>query len=124
MARYEQTEQVLRLVLELQASASGLCMDEITDRFEISRRTAERRLKAARELFPEIEVIDLDDGRKHWRLAAPRAQGLVRLDAAEVAALETAIELLRRGGLEDQVQALRALAPKIKVLADARRPGP
>jgi predicted DNA-binding transcriptional regulator YafY len=78
-------------------------------------------LDAARRLFPELEGRTLDDGRKHWRLDSPRARGLARLDAAELAALETAIELVERHGRPDQVQALRALAPKVRLLMHPSR---
>jgi predicted DNA-binding transcriptional regulator YafY len=124
MVRYERVEEILQLVLELQASSVGLCLDEISTRFRVSRRTAERMLAGARRLFPEIDGRTLDDGRKHWRLDSPRARGFARLDAAELAALETAIELVERHGRPDQVQALRALAPKVRLLLESsRRPG-
>ena len=50
MARYERARDLIRLVLELQASTVGLSLDDIKELFEVSRRTAERMLHAVKGL--------------------------------------------------------------------------
>ncbi|MFQ5699302.1 MAG: helix-turn-helix transcriptional regulator [Myxococcota bacterium] len=114
--RYDGAVEVLRLILELQASAEGLCLDQIQELFEVSRKTAERRLQAARRVFPEIESHDPGDGRKHWRLSPRRGPELVRPDPTELAALEAATEFLDRDGRPDQAEALRRLGPKVRAV--------
>lgn len=120
--RYDATSQVLRLILDLQGSAEGLCLDQIQERFEISRKTAERRLKAAQRIIPGIEAHDPGDGRKHWRLASMNALALVRPEPIELSGLEAAIELLDRDGRPNQAEPLRRLRSKIcaAVQPDAR----
>jgi predicted DNA-binding transcriptional regulator YafY len=120
--RLEGVQDLLKLAIELQASTTGLSIDQVMERFRVSRSTAERRLGALREVFPEIDSRVLEeDGRRYWRLDSLRARALLRLDATELAALETAIDLLDRQGRPDQVQALRSLSAKFRTLADSER---
>jgi PAS domain S-box-containing protein len=53
----------------LQTTVTGLSIDEVAGRFEVSRRTAERMLGALRDRFPDLEPI-YRTGRKYWRLPA------------------------------------------------------
>ena len=53
--RYEKSEIVLRIALEMQGSASGLSLEDIRTRYSdkpLSRRTAERLRDAVERLFP------------------------------------------------------------------------
>ncbi len=117
--RYEGAVELIALAIALQGSSVGLAIDEIAERFGISRRTAERRLAALATLFPrELSAQALDGGRKHWRLRGA-ASRLVRVEPTEVAALDAAAALVEREGFPDQSRALRSLAAKVKAL-DAR----
>jgi predicted DNA-binding transcriptional regulator YafY len=117
--RYEGAVELLELAVALQGSSVGLPLEEIQARFRISRRTAERRLAALSKLFPgELSAQVYDDGRKHWRLRGAVTR-LLRVEPAEVAALEAAAALVEREGYPDQGRALRSLAGKVRAL-DAR----
>ncbi len=117
--RYEGAVELLELAVALQASSAGLEVEEIRERFGISRRTAERRLSALSKLFPlELTAEVYEDGRKHWRLRGAVSR-LVRVEPTEVAALETVAALAEREGLPDHARALRSVAAKVRVL-DAR----
>lgn len=62
----------------LQTRHTGLSIDQIADRFAVSRRTAERMLAALRERFPVLDY-ELRDGRKFWRLPAVPGEGAIEL---------------------------------------------
>lgn len=65
--RYHRAADLVELTGTLQTTVSGLSIDEIAERFEVSRRTAERMLSALRERFPHLEPI-FRSGRKYWKL--------------------------------------------------------
>jgi len=61
---------MLELAAMRQASRSGITLQQIADRFEVSRRTANRMLGALQEVFVDIETTSRD-GRKYWHLPRP-----------------------------------------------------
>ena len=74
--RYQRAVDLVELTGILQTTVTGLSIDEISERFEVSRRTAERMLSALRDRFPDLEPI-FRGGRKYWKLPpASRARPL------------------------------------------------
>ncbi len=115
--RYASATELLQLVIALQGTSVGLTLEAICERFDVTRKTAERRLNAVRELFPNaIESQTLGDRRKYWRLRGGLAAGLVRVDPVELTALDAALERVEREGRPDQAQALRSLSEKVRAL--------
>jgi predicted DNA-binding transcriptional regulator YafY len=117
--RYEKAETVLRVALDMQASALGLSLEEIQRNYSdkpLSRRTAERLRDAIERLFPQIEQADPGEVPKRWRLPDRTVTGLASITATELADLGTAISLLHRENLGAQAEnAERGLA-KMRVL--------
>jgi signal transduction histidine kinase len=68
--RYRRVVDLVELTDLLQVRGAGLTIDDIAERFVVSRRTAERMLRALRERYPEL-VSDTHDGRKYWHLRGP-----------------------------------------------------
>src|SRR5829696_2371560 len=69
--RYEKAETVLRVALDMQASALGLSLEEIQRNYSdkpLSRRTAERLRDAIERLFPQIEQANPGEVPKRCRL--------------------------------------------------------
>lgn len=144
--RYHQIENLLDLAVRLQGSFQGVSLDDVAERYEVSRRTAVRMLEAVRRALGEhLFDVEIDlQGRKHWRLSQPLVSGLFRLGAEDFAALDAAVGLAKREGddtlagkIEDVVTKLRALSapewlrhldPDLEALAQAQgfacRPGP
>ncbi len=115
--RYASATELLQLVIALQGTSVGLTLEAICERFDVTRKTAERRLNAVRELFPNaIESQTLGDRRKYWRLRGGLAAGLIRVDPVELTALDAALERVEREGRPDQAQALRSLSEKVRAL--------
>ncbi|MBX9845216.1 MAG: WYL domain-containing protein [Xanthobacteraceae bacterium] len=146
--RYEKAETVLRVALDMQASALGLSLDDIQRNYSdklLSRRTAERLRDAVERLYPQaIEQANPGEVPKRWRLPGGTVNGLASVTASELADLGTAISLLRRDNMHAQaenaergVAKLRALVkrpvmnriePDLEALTEAEglamRPGP
>jgi predicted DNA-binding transcriptional regulator YafY len=118
--RYGPGEQLIDVILALSATRSGLSIQDLMARFDVSRSTAERLLKAADRLATLELVYTDDERRKHWRLARPPL-ALNQVTAEELAAMEVAIEAFQRDGLELQAERLICLQDKIRVSANARQ---
>jgi predicted DNA-binding transcriptional regulator YafY len=121
--RYEKAETVLRVALDMQASALGLSLEEIQRNYSdkpLSRRTAERVRDAVERLFPQLEVANPGELPKRWRLPGGTVNGLANVTAAELADLGTAISLLRRENMD--VQAENAERGVAKMRALVKRP--
>jgi predicted DNA-binding transcriptional regulator YafY len=121
--RYEKAETVLRVALDMQASALGLSLEEIQRNYSdkpLSRRTAERLRDAIERLFPQIEQANPGAVPKRWRLPGGTVNGLASVTAAELADLGTAISLMRRENMG--VQAENAERGIAKMRALVKRP--
>ncbi len=114
--RYENAENLLQLALEMQASRTGLSLDDIERRFRVSRRTAQRMRDSILRLFPQTDELRGDDRKKRWRIPVGVIDRLLAFTADELADLEAAIRLLERENLTAQAESLNGLARKLTVL--------
>jgi predicted DNA-binding transcriptional regulator YafY len=142
--RHDKAESLLRLALDLQGSAEGLTLADIQERYEVSRRTAERMRDAVERLVPQMEQANPSEIPKRWRIQKDALSSIVPLDANDLATLETASKTLMRLNMQDPAEKLallrQKLAAKIKpeqqrrlapdsafwesVVAVTERPGP
>jgi predicted DNA-binding transcriptional regulator YafY len=118
MARLEKTLEILRLVLEMQASGRGLSLADIQERFAVSRRTAERMRDAVRALFPMLEERIDEEQVKRFKLPSRIVRALVQFRAEELAALDTAAACARDGGRKEDAGLLSDVAVKVRALLD------
>lgn len=44
----------------------GVTITEIAERYNVSRRTAERMRDSLTCIFPQVDEIETDDSQKHW----------------------------------------------------------
>jgi len=112
--RYLRLEDLLDLVLRLQASTLGLTLDEIAQEYGVSRRKAERMRDAIDRVFG-LEALQSDiDRKKRWRLRDRRVPQLAHLTAAEIGALEAAARLAGQDGRKDHAALLHGLRLKLE----------
>jgi predicted DNA-binding transcriptional regulator YafY len=114
--RYEKADNLLQLALDLQASRSGLSLQDIQQRYDVGRRTAMRMRDAILRNFPQTEEVATSEKVKRWRMPSGRLNRLVDFSAAELADLEAAIALLKRENLPGQANSLWRLSNKLKAL--------
>ena len=117
--RYQRATDILRLAIRLQGTWSGLTLDDISEEFSVSRRTAERMRDAVEATFGPLQMVDRDDRRHHWRLQSSALRALIRISPQELAEVESAAKSRDRSGLVERANMLRELAEKLGVL---RRP--
>ena len=61
---FSKTEQFLDLARRAAATRQGITLDDVTERYEVSLRTAQRMLRAVEQQFPNTETWLDDGGRK------------------------------------------------------------
>ena len=108
--RFEKLETLLRVALDMRASAEGLSLDDIQRDYGVSRRTAERMRDAIERVFPQMEQANPGELPKRWRLRASALSGLIGVSAEELAALNTALGLMRRDDLAEPLARLQTLS--------------
>jgi predicted DNA-binding transcriptional regulator YafY len=114
--RYEKADNLLQLALDLQASRSGLSLQDIQQRYDVGRRTAMRMRDAILRNFPQTEEVATSEKVKRWRMPSGRLNRLIDFSVTELADLESAIALLKRENLPGQANSLWRLSNKLKAL--------
>ena len=110
--RHEKASRLLELARLMASSAEGLTLDEMADRLDVGRRTAERMRDAVREVFPQMEEID-DPPTRRFRLSGGLDSLFQAPDADELAALHSAADMLAAAGAGVRAKALRTLEEKV-----------
>jgi predicted DNA-binding transcriptional regulator YafY len=114
--RYENADQLMQLALEMQAARGGLSLDDISERFGVSRRTAMRMRDALVRIFPNLEDFQTDDRIKRWRLPKGTLDRLIDVSADELADLEMVVEILKRDNLLEQAGSVEGLLAKLRAI--------
>ena len=110
---FQKAEQLIDLATMAAARRYGVTLDDVGERYRVSRRTAQRMLGALETSFPETTAEFDNEGRKRWRLPSGALRDLLTLYADELAALDLAIEAL---GAVPEAKTLLELREKILAL--------
>jgi predicted DNA-binding transcriptional regulator YafY len=89
---------------------------DIQRRYGVSRRTAERMRDVIERVFPQLEQANPGELPKRWRIRAANVSNLAGFSVEELAALNSAIKLLRRENLAEPLARLETLSAKLKSL--------
>lgn len=114
--RYEKLETLLRVALDLRGNAEGLSLEDMQGRYGVSRRTAERMRDAIERVFPQLEQANPGELPKRWRIRAGTISNLAGFSLEELAALNSAVKILRRENLSEPLARLETLSAKLKSL--------
>ncbi len=102
---------LLSLVYEMQSSNDGVSYEYIQSKYDVSRRTAERMMKAIIESNVDIEVVR--SRPKHWRIKRSiQAPGPT---VEQFAALDAAAKMFKRDGMHEYHETIKALGKNLKV---------
>jgi predicted DNA-binding transcriptional regulator YafY len=113
---FQKAEQLLALATLVAARRAGVALDDVIERFSISKRTAQRMLRALEAQFSDTTVSIDSEGHKRWHLPSGTLRDLVSLSPEELAALDIAVETLKRSSLVVEAEDLLALREKILAL--------
>lgn len=112
--RYVRAERLIHLALEMQAARGGLTIQDIMERWAVSRRTAIRMRDAVIRSFPQADEVPSEDRAKRWRLPSGSARVMTGITADDLAALEVAVDAFDLLNLEVHSENLRLLSAKLR----------
>ena len=112
-SRLRKAEEIIELAMMFQNSYCGLCIDDIQEHFECSRRSAERMKSLLFDLFPDkVEEVPTSDKKKRWRFAKGTMNFLISFTAMELANLMFLSELTNDESRKKVMNELHGLGMK------------
>ena len=122
MSRLNKAAEIIELAMMFQNSYGGLCIDDIQEHFECSRRSAERMKSLLFEMFSEkVEEVSTSDKKKRWRFVKGTANMLISFTPDDFANLEYLRMLSndenRQKELDELIAKIKALTPQKNAMA-------
>lgn len=122
MSRLNKAAEIIELAMMFQNSYCGLCIDDIQEHFECSRRSAERMKSLLFEMFPEkVEEVPTSDKKKRWRFVKGTANMLISFTPDDFANFEYLRMLSndenRQKELDELIAKIKALTPQKNAMA-------
>lgn len=86
--RYSRISDILDLAIFMSSKIQGVTVTEIAQRYNVSRRTAERMRDSLTCIFPQVDEIEVQDSQKHWGFTNYSISQLISFTPKEVANIE------------------------------------
>lgn len=112
----EKAQRLIKLANFVTAHRMGVTLNDVQERFKISKRTAQRILHTLELQFSDTECYTDDEGRKRWRLRTGGLRDLLSLSPDELAALDLSIATFEKSAQDIEANQLRSLREKILAL--------
>ena len=117
MSRLNKTEEIIELAIMFQNSYCGLCIDDIQEHFECSRRSAERMKSLLFDIFSDkIEEVPTLNRKKRWRFVKGSMNTLISFSTDDFANLEylkgLSTDENKKKQLDELFAKIKALAPQ------------
>jgi len=103
---FAKANDLLRLAQLAASRRLGISLEEISQEFGISHRTAQRMTSALEDNFANVVVLEDDDRRRRWRIQSPIPERLQPRQENTIEALEIAARAARD---ENRLRHARAL---------------
>ena len=116
MANYEKMYDLFDLAMAMQESSEGLSLEDIQQKYNVSRRTAERMRNALLNYFPQMEEVETGERTKRWRITQRSLNSFISFSAEELAVFKTAIDKLKQSNLKDKADTLEKVEIKLRNL--------
>ena len=116
-SRLRKAEEIIELAIMFQNSFSGLCIGDIQEHFECSRRSAERMKTLLFDMFPEkVDEVETNDKKKRWRFIKGTMNTLVSFNADDFANLEylkcLSNDENKKKQIDELIAKIKALTPQ------------
>ena len=111
--RYSRISDILDLAIFMSSKIQGVTIMEIAERYNVSRRTAERMRDSLTCIFPSVDEIETDDTQKHWGFINYSISQLISFSPKEIANIE---QLQRRTTNKEMKEELGKTVEKLKSL--------
>lgn len=115
--RYSRVSDILDLMVFILSRMQGVTIPEIAERYNVSRRTAERMRDSLLNIFPDFEELDyIQDDYKHWGFSNRLYSKLISFNPEEIANLEQIKDILTNSKSTDTlnktIEKLKAVTTK------------
>ncbi len=111
--RYSRVSDILDLAIYMSSKPLGITINEISQRYNVSRRTAERMRDSLTCIFSQVDEIETQDSQKHWGFINYSISQLVSFTPKEIANIE---QCQRRTTNKEMKEELSKTIEKIKSL--------
>ena len=117
--RYSRVSDIIDLAIFMSSKLQGITISDIMERYNVSRRTAERMRDSLTCIFPQIEEIEnYDDNQKHWGFVNYSISQLVSFTPEEIINIE---QQQRRTTNKEAKEALRSAVEKMLLLSQKNK---
>ena len=110
---YKRIQDLLDLALWMQSEDEGVSIQDIMDKFQVSKRTAVRMKDMIKERFPQIKQHTGPHNFKRWYIPKGTLSNLVTFSLNEINALQNSIKLAQTRSPND-LEFLQNILFKIK----------
>ena len=86
--RYSRVSDIIDLATFMSSRPLGITLNDIIERYNVSRRTAERMRDSLTNVFPQVQEIEVDGNQKHWGFVDYSIKEMVRVTPEEIATVE------------------------------------
>ena len=111
--RYSRVSDILDLAIFMASKIQGVTISEIAERYNVSRRTAERMRDSLTCIFPQIDEIETNDIQKHWGFTNFSFNNFISFSPKELANIEQLQHLATSKEIQEEIN---KTLDKIKVL--------
>lgn len=111
---YDKIHDLLDLAIWMQSDREGVSLNEIAEKYSVSRRTAERMRDMILVQFPQTEENIGENNQKRWYIPQGTLKDLINFSAEELSVLETAKELFDKKQMADKRDILNKVIGKVR----------
>lgn len=109
--RYSRISDILDMAIFMSSVPDGITISDIMERYNVSRRTAERMRDSLIFIFPQIDEIESNDNKKHWGFINYSISQLITFSPKEIANIE---QYQRRTTNKELKEELQKTIEKVK----------
>lgn len=111
---YDKMYDILDLAIWMQSNREGVSLQDIMDRFQVARRTAERMRDLILDKFPQTKVRLSENNIKRWYIPQGTLKDFIQFSAEELVAFEKAISYLQANNMNENSDLLQKILEKIR----------
>lgn len=112
--RYSRVSDIIDLATFMSSRPLGVTLNDIMERYNVSRRTAERMRDSLTNVFPAVQEVATDGVQKHWGFVDYSIKQMVSFTPEEIATVE---QFQKRTTNAEMKECLEKVAEKIKTLS-------
>lgn len=114
---YSRESDLIELIIMMHKNYMGVSLEEICDKFNVSRRTAERMRDSLINSGLNIEVVQIDGKIKRWGFVTESLPKIIKFTDEEI----TTMELIKHQMSSSVFSELNSIIDKMKALRVSNR---